>query len=139
MGAGLILVEIGERGRLGTVLPPLLRQRSISELEGVRFGGVASAAVLRLWLDDEVLIDVRDTVEDAFEVTDEAEELDPRSPPRVNDFSLNCCVLVVATIGLGPQELGCTVSLRGNILGFGGTFGGVRWLPVKPFNEVLLA
>jgi len=49
---------------------------------------------------------------------------------------------VVATIGFGPQELGCTVSRRGNILGLGGTLGGVRWLPppaLKPFNEVLLA
>jgi len=85
-----MLVEMGDSGRLGSVRPALVRHRSISELEGVRFGGVDSAAVLKLWLEDEVLIDVRDTVDDALDVTDEVDELDPRNPPRVNDFSLSC-------------------------------------------------
>jgi hypothetical protein len=41
-------------------------------------------------------------------------------------------------MGLGPPKLGCTVSRRGNMLGFGGTFGGVRWLlPPTPLRDVL--
>ena len=98
-----------------------------------------AAAVLKLWLEEDVLIEVLETV-DPLEFTDDVDEFEPRNPPRVNDFSLSCCVLVVATMGLGPAELGCTVSRRGvNKLGFGAILGGVRWVLPLPFNEVLEA
>jgi len=86
------------RGLSGRPVP----RRSISELEGVLFGGV-SAAFLKLWLEDEVRIEVRETVE-ALDAIEEVDEFDPLRPPRVNDFSLSCCVFVVATSGLGAGQ-----------------------------------
>ena len=44
---------------------------------------------------------MRDTVDEALEATEEVDEFEPRKPPRVRDFSRSCCVLVVATSGLG--------------------------------------
>lgn len=77
-------------------------RRSISELDGVRRGS-PSAAFRRLWLEEEVRIEVLEALE-ALEVMEEVEELEDLNPPRVKDFSRSCCVLVVATRGFGDGE-----------------------------------
>jgi len=70
---------------------------SISELEGTRFGALSDDD-RREWLEEEVLMEVRETVE-ALDATEELLEVDDRTtPPRVNDFSLNVWVLVVPAI-----------------------------------------
>lgn len=122
-GAGVVLLYIGLVGR------PEFRydlRLSISELEGTRLGAL-SEADRKEWLEEEVLMDVREVVE-VLDVTEELLEVDDLiTPPRVKDFSLSVCVLVVPAIcrtGLDVGE-GCTVSFLLNRLGFEGTLGGV--------------
>ena len=51
-------------------------------------------------------MDVRE-MDEPFDVTDELDEFEPLRPPRVSDFSRNCCVFVVATIGfMGEVPVG---------------------------------
>lgn len=72
-------------------------------------------------------MEVRDVVEEALEVTDELLDVEDLTPPRVIDFSLSVCVLVVPAMcraGLGDGD-GWTVSFLLNRLGFDGTLGGV--------------
>jgi len=117
-------------------------RRSISELEGTLLGGESTpaAAFLRLWLEDDVLMEWRETPEEAL---DEVELLEDRSPPRVS-IKADCSsrrawVLVVDTSGLGARQ-GWTESLRrGNMPpdGLGGTLGGVR--PETPRRDTLEA
>jgi hypothetical protein len=74
----------GLRGRgTTTVCCREVFRLSISELDGARSGGeappagIAAHAFLRLWLDDDVRIELRDTVEEPLE---DVELLDERRP-----------------------------------------------------------
>jgi len=70
---------------------------SMSELDGTRLGA-ESEADRKEWLDDDVLIEVRDVV-DVFEATEELLDVDDRmTPPRVKDLSRKVCVFVVPAI-----------------------------------------
>lgn len=60
---------------------------SMSELEGTRLGALSDDE-RKEWLEEEVLMEVREVVE-ALEATEELLDVDDRmTPPRVKDFSL---------------------------------------------------
>lgn len=60
---------------------------SMSELEGTRFGALSDEE-RKEWLEEEVLMEVREVVE-ALEATEELLDVEDRiTPPRVRDFSL---------------------------------------------------
>ena len=83
-GAGVVLLYMGLVG-----LPEFRYdlRLSISELEGTRLGAL-SEEDLREWLEEEVLMEVREVVE-ALEATEELLDVEDRiTPPRVIDFSL---------------------------------------------------
>ena len=70
----------------------------MSELDGILLGAAMSAAFLREWLEEEVLMEFLDITE-VFDVTEELLEADDLTVlPRVKDCSLNCWVLVVPAI-----------------------------------------
>ena len=86
------------------------------------------AAFLKLWLEEEVRMECRDTPDDALEEVEELLEERSRPPRDIADCSSrSACVLVVDTSGLGAGH-GWTVSLRRGkrLPGLGGTLGGVR-------------
>lgn len=60
---------------------------SMSELEGTRLGALSDDE-RKEWLEEEVLMEVREVVE-ALEATEELLDVEDRmTPPRVRDFSL---------------------------------------------------
>jgi hypothetical protein len=60
---------------------------SMSELEGTRLGALSDDE-RKEWLEEEVLMEVREVVE-ALEATEELLDVEDRmTPPRVKDFSL---------------------------------------------------
>lgn len=61
-------------------------RRSISELDGTRLGALSDVD-RREWLEEDVLMEVREVVE-ALEATEELLDVEERTtPPRVIDFS----------------------------------------------------
>jgi hypothetical protein len=59
----------------------------MSELDGVLRGAVVgSTPLLRLWLEDDVLIEVREMLE-VREAAEDVDEVDERAPPLDNDCS----------------------------------------------------
>ena len=122
--------EADEEGLIWGVtmaLFPIVRLRSMSELEGTLRGNAdASAADRRDWDDDEVRIDRTEPVPDVLDTTEEEEEVeDLIAVPRFKDCSLSVCVFVGRgdTKGRGVGE-GETMSFL-NKLVFDGTLGGV--------------
>jgi len=61
-------------------------RRSISELDGTRLGALSDVD-RREWLEEDVLMEVREVLE-ALEATEELLDVEERTtPPRVRDFS----------------------------------------------------
>ena len=108
-------------------LLPIVRLRSMSELEGTLRGSADDSAADRRDCDDEeVRIDRTEPVPDVLDTTEEEEEVeDLTAVPRLKDCSLSVCVFVGRgeTKGRGVGE-GETMSFL-NKLVFEGTLGGV--------------
>ena len=113
----------------GVTIPlfPIVRLRSMSELEGtLRVNADDSAADRKDWDDEDVRIDLTEPVPDVLDTTDEEEEVeDLIAVPRFKDCSLNVCVFVGRgeTSGRGVGE-GETMSFLNKFV-FEGILGGV--------------